>query len=217
MVNYEWTEELCRTYAENMRGIIRLDHRPWAKRIARKLTGLPRGSVILDIASGPGFLLLELGQLLSDPRLIAQDLSEHMRKIAAEEAARYGLTIETAGGSAEAVELGDQVADVVTCKQLLHECLDVDQTIASIFRLLKPGGRAFIIDFNKDGSPLAAYLIRAFMILTRGGVIAESFWKSYSSGLSGALVEKKMRDAGFVEVEYVRSGPNYLMIGTRGR
>ncbi|MBU0550081.1 methyltransferase domain-containing protein [Myxococcota bacterium] len=210
-----WTEAICRAYTEQLRGVIRFDHRRWAKRVDRALGVLREGAVILDVASGPGFLLFELARLRPQLTLIAHDLSPHMGIIQREEARQRGLEIEAIGGPAEAIERASATVDVVTCKQLLHECADVAQTLAEIHRVLKPGGVAFIIDFDQDGSRLAARLIHLFMRLRRGGVIADSFWRSYSAGFKGSDIKAKLEAVGFEPVIYHRSGPNYMMIARR--
>lgn len=105
--------------------------------------------------------------------------------------------------------------DVVLCKQLLHEAADVDRVLAEMQRVLKPGGRAFVIDFDADGSRLAALAVRTLIRVTRGQELARSFWRSFTAGLHGAQVRERMLKAGFDGVDYVRSGFNYLLVGTK--
>ena len=215
MVIYEWTEELCRTYAEGLRPMLRFDHRPWARRIAKLLPDDQPGRTIVDIATGPGFLLLELGRLVPHARLVAQDQAEPMLAIAREEAQRYYLHLETVASPAERLDLPDACVDVLVCKQLLHEAADVDRTLSEMARVVRPGGAAFIIDFDADGSRLLALCVRAFLRVTRGRTIGDSFWSSFSSGLAGASVREKLAAAGFAEARYERHGFNYLIRAIR--
>jgi ubiquinone/menaquinone biosynthesis C-methylase UbiE len=126
-----------------------------------------------------------------------------------------GVTIETVNSPAERIEIDDGLIDVVTCKQLLHECHDVDEVLREIYRVLTPRGRAFVIDFDADGSRLAAWSIRMFIRLTQGREEADVYNKSFRAGLSGNTVREKMMAVGFASVQYIKSGPNYLMIGSR--
>ena len=72
MVFYDWNEELCQNYAAGLRPSVPFDHRPWAKRIVREL--VPRaGATVVDIATGPGFLLIELGKLVPGLDLVGTD------------------------------------------------------------------------------------------------------------------------------------------------
>lgn len=215
MIEYTWNEQLCRTYADGLRGMVRFDHRPWARRLAPYLVGLPDGATVMDVAAGPGFLLLEVARHLRSPKLIAQDASPEMLRIAEEEARGAGVPIATLPCPAERLDMADASVDVVTCKQLLHEAGDLERTIAEIARVLKPGGRAFLIDFDADGSRLSACLIRAFLRIARGREIAGNYWRSYSAGLPGARVRDLVLLAGLSRVEYQRSGPNYLVTGKK--
>jgi len=167
------------------------------------------------VATGPGFLLIELAKLLQAPRLTALDPAAPMLRIVEEEAASAGLEVTTVESPAEEMALEDASVDILTCKQLLHEAQDVSKVIAEVVRVVHPGGRAFIIDFDADGSRFVARLIRTFMRLTRGRDIAASFWKSFQAGLPGADVARELTDVGMAEVDYRKAGPNYLLVCRR--
>ncbi len=217
MVEYEWNEKMCKEYAEGLRPVVKFDHGPWAKKIADRLEDLPEESGVLDVASGPAFLLLELAGRLKSPKLTAQDYSKHMLEIAKASARNAGYEIETLECPAEKIELADDSMDVVTCKQLLHEAKDVERAISEIARVLKPGGKAFIIDFDADGSRIIARMIKILLRVVSGREMANGFWTSFCSGLPGVKVKGVMLESGFNRVEYVKDGPNYFMIGEKGR
>lgn len=213
----EWNDEMCSRYAEGLRPMVRYDHAPWAQKIADRLASLPAGSTVLDVATGPGFLLVETGKRLPGMHLVAQDAARSMLGIARTELERAGLSADTVCCPAEELAVPDGSADVALCKQLLHEAADVDRVLEELLRVLKPAGRVFIIDFDADGSRLAALAVRTFIRVTRGSTIAADFWRSCQAGLRGADVRERMLKAGFSEVEYVRSGFNYLIVGTKAK
>ncbi len=215
MVEYEWNEEMCREYAEGIRRVVKFDHGPWAGKIADRLKDLPAESGVLDVASGPAFLLLELAGRLKSPKLTAQDYSRHMLEIARANARTAGYEIETLECPAEKIALADDSMEVVACKQLLHEAKDVERSISEIARVLKPGGKAFIIDFDADGSRIIARMIKLLLRVVSGREMANGFWSSFCSGLPGAKVRDIMLDSGFNRVEYIKDGPNYFMIGEK--
>lgn len=218
MVRYEWNEQRCREYADGMRPMVRFDHRRWARMAELDLreVGLGHEAItVLDVACGPAFLLLELGQRLPRARLIAQDASETMLQIAKEEAGRHGRSIEAVQCPAEALDLEDASVDVATCKQLLHEAGDVDRVISELARVVRPGGRTYIIDFDADGSRLMAGGIRLMLRLTRGREVADSMWSSFRAGLPGARVREWLLAAGFERAEYRKAGMNYFVVGVR--
>ena len=214
MVSYDWNDELCRNYAAGLRPIVPFDHRPWAKRIAREL-GPVSGAKLVDIGTGPGFLLVELGQLLPGVTLIGTDQAEPMLSIARQEAARASVVLRMEGCPAERLSLSDGEADVVTCKQLLHEVADVAGVLREAARVLRPGGRFFLIDFDATGSKLAALIVRALLTLTRGRLIGRSFWRSFRSGLPGAKVRDLVLEAGFARADYHRAGFDYFIVATK--
>jgi len=79
MVEYEWNRELCRKYAEGLRPAVKFDHRPLARKIFRYLDPQPNQTVV-DIATGPGYLLLELGKLMQAPTLMPKCWKSPKRK-----------------------------------------------------------------------------------------------------------------------------------------
>jgi ubiquinone/menaquinone biosynthesis C-methylase UbiE len=214
MVFYDWNEEFCRNYAAGLRPMVPFDHRPWAKRIAREL-GPISGAVAVDIATGPGFLLVELAKLLPGLTLIGTDQAEPMLAIARQEAARAAFILRTVGCPAERLALSDGEADVVTCKQLLHEAADVAGVLREAARVLKPGGRFFLIDFDATGSTLAVLAVRLVLTLTRGLLIGQSFWRSFNAGLPGPKVRDMVLEAGFTRVDYHRAAFDYFIVATK--
>jgi len=211
---YEWNEALCRTYADGLRPMVRFVHAPCAERIVRRLGAVPPGTTVLDVATGPGFLLLEIGKRLPGARLVAQDQAEPMLAIARREAERAGLRIETICCPAEALAIPGASIDVVTCKQLLHEAADVDRTLGEMARVLRDPGVAFVVDFDAQRSYAAALATRALLRVTRGAEMARDFWRSFQSGVAGERVRDAMARAGFRSVEYQRAGFDYFIVGS---
>ena len=215
MVKYEWTKELCLEYANNLRPMLKFDHKPWAGRIATQINSTETGLKILDIATGPGFLLIEVAKLLFEPILFAQDSITHMLEIAGQEANNNNLRIEKIICDAHNLEIEDNSLDVVTCKQLLHEVENPEKIITEIYRVLKPGGKAFIIDFDADGSKFAAKTTKLVMKGMSNKTIANNFMKSFKAGLKGKDVKKMIENAGFSKSFYKKAGFNYFQLAKK--
>jgi len=205
-----WTKELCRKYADGLRPIVKYDHGRIAQMIIKKIEN-KADLVVVDIASGPGFLLLELSKYLENPKLIVHDSSLLMLEIAGEEAAKYGKEILTCESPAESINLENDVADIVVCKQLLHEAENPELVVSEICRIMQKGSKGFIIDFDKEGSKTAAIMIRILMYFVGGKELSKSFWKSFTSGLQGNIIVQYLKTNNMTNVEYIKSGANYFI------
>ncbi len=215
MVQYEWNKELCEKYANSLRPMVKFDHKPWAKKIAAHIDKSKNGLKILDIATGPGFLLIELAKHLSKPELFAQDATGEMLNIAQTEAQKHGCSVTKIHSKAEKIDVDDSSVDIATCKQLLHECDNPVEVISEMYRIAKTGGKIFIIDFDKNKGKFAARFVRCFMRFVKGKLISDSFWKSYTGGLEGEYVKKLLEKTGFENVKYLRFKYNYFIFGEK--
>jgi len=215
MIEYEWTQELCEAYANNLRPMVKHDHLPWATRIAEQINSKEKNLKYLDIATGPGFLQIQLANLLKEPILYAQDMSEHMLNIAQKEAEGSGYEIQKILSPAENLKIEDNSMDIVTCKQLFHEAKSPEDIVNEIFRVTKPGGKIFIIDFEKNGGKIAAKIAKTLIKVTANKMIAENFWKSYKNGLNGKDVEQMVKNTGFAKVVYVKAAYNYFILAKK--
>ena len=212
MIEYEWNKTFCRAYTEGLRPAVKFDHRPIARKISKYLDNISN-QIVVDIATGPGYLLFELAEFLESPILIAQDAHIEMLEIAEEEAEKRGEQIQRCQCPAEALDLEDNYADIVVCKQLLHEARDPNKVVSEICRVIKPKGKVFIIDFDADGSKIAARFIKGFMRILSGKQISDNFWKSFCSGLKGSSVVALMKKHGLEGIEYHKRGPSYFLVG----
>jgi ubiquinone/menaquinone biosynthesis C-methylase UbiE len=211
----EWTEEMSRGYARYMERNVKHDHRPCAKRIAADWPGAPPGATVVDVAGGPAFLLLELAPLLKQPRLVLTDISPLMLEIARERAAQRGVEVQTVLCPGERLELADGSVDLLVCKQFLRLAADQGAVLREAARVLRPGGRAYVIDFNAKGPLWGQLLLNAWIQLTAPRFIRGMFWGTMSCGLAASEVPAAMRVAGFSEASLLRSGVSYLARGVR--
>ena len=93
MIEYEWNKTFCRAYTEGLRPAVKFDHRPIARKISKYLDNISN-QIVVDIATGPGYLLFELAEFLESPILIAQDAHIEMLEITEEEAQKCGKQIQ---------------------------------------------------------------------------------------------------------------------------
>ena len=109
---------------------------------------LEAGDVVLDIGSGSGTDVL-ISALLVGPegRAIGLDMTAAMRRKAAENARRMGLSnVELVDGDAEDIPLPDASVDVVTSNGVINLVPDKAAAVREMSRVLRPGGRVQIAD-----------------------------------------------------------------------
>ena len=103
----------------------------------------PQGTQrILDIAAGTGEPGLRIAAMLSGGTVVITDLAEGMLQVAAEKAARSGLSnVEFKEADANALPFADNSFDAVSCRLGFMFFPDMEQAAREMVRVLKPGGR----------------------------------------------------------------------------
>ncbi len=133
----------------------------------RELSTMIRpGDTVLDLACGPGPLLLELAPLYPDCRFIGADLSKPMLDVLSESCAARGIrNVETLCEDIRFMpSLAPGSVDMVITTSALHHLPDLDclsQVFERVERLLKPDGGVYIFDFGLVKSPHSRALLVA--------------------------------------------------------
>ena len=121
--------------------------RVWKKKLVAKLPTPLRGT-ILDLACGTGDITLALAKYYSQCIIVGVDLTPEMLKIA-----RHTCQVKNVYfviQDMSVVGIKDKSIDIVTGGYALRNAPDFDQTLCEIYRVLKPGGKAFFLDFSKS-------------------------------------------------------------------
>lgn len=183
----------------------------WRREMARQL---PDGQNLrlLDLATGTGDVLIELKHRC--PRIargIGLDMSAGMLAHGAEKLKRKGLTATCAMVRGDAVHLGvaDASFDAITIAFGIRNVTDVPQALREMHRILKPGGRALILEFSLPPNALirSGYLIYFRHVLPRIGGIVSGDSNAYrylnqtvETFPYGDAFAALMREAGFANV-----------------
>lgn len=108
---------------------------------------------VLDLGCGAGHVSFTVAPEVA--QVTAYDLSASMLAVVAQSAAERKLdNITTRQGQAERLPFGEATFDYVISRYSAHHWQDVGQGMREIGRVLKPGGRAVIIDVCSPGHPL---------------------------------------------------------------
>jgi ubiquinone/menaquinone biosynthesis C-methylase UbiE len=112
------------------------------------------GACVLEIAPGPGYLAIEVAKL-TGCRMVGIDISRSFVRIADDNARRAGLDIAFDEGDAAAMPYPANAFDFVFCRAAFKNFRRPLTALDEIYRVLKPGRDAVIIDLRKDFSPQA--------------------------------------------------------------
>jgi arsenite methyltransferase len=105
---------------------------------------------IIDIGGAPGYLALDMAAVVgSGGSVSVVDNSESMLEAAREICAGKPV-VEVRWGDAQALPYADEEFDVAVATQVLEFVPDVDGALREARRVLKPGGRALVLDTDID-------------------------------------------------------------------
>ncbi len=158
-------------------------HRLW-KRFAVELAGIRRGQHVLDLASGTGDLAARFAGLVGpDGLVIMTDINSAMLEQGRNLMLDRGIVgnVKYTQVNAEAIPFPDNSFDCVTIGFGLRNVTDKQRAIEEMFRVLKPGGRALVLEFSHPrGEPLkAAYDLYSFKVLPMLGKLVADDEASY--------------------------------------
>jgi ubiquinone/menaquinone biosynthesis C-methylase UbiE len=120
--------------------------------VAGQLVGkIPPGGRVLEIAPGPGYFCIELAKL-GNFRITGLDISKSFVEIARKNAAEAGFKIDFQEGNASAMPFESGIFDFVFCQAAFKNFSEPVKAIAEMYRVLRPGGIAVIIDMRHDVS-----------------------------------------------------------------
>lgn len=188
-------------------------HRIWKKQTLAK-TGVRKGDKVLDLAGGTGDLAYKFCQMVgSQGKVVLSDINSSMLEVGKEKLTNKGCVgnIEYVQANAECLPFPDNYFDCITISFGLRNVTDKAKAIASMCRVLKPGGRLLVLEFSKPIVPLLSkvydeYSFKALPFL--GKIItqdAESYKylaESIRKHPDQETLKQMMLDAGFDNVEY---------------
>jgi demethylmenaquinone methyltransferase/2-methoxy-6-polyprenyl-1,4-benzoquinol methylase len=135
-----------------------LDQR-W-RRFTVKQAGVKPGDAVLDCACGTG----DLSRLFADAgagRVVGLDYTEEMLVVAREKrgqsVGKVAREIEYVRGDAQALPFADGTFDVVSIAFGIRNVQDPAKAVGEFRRVLKPGGRLVVLEFDRPGNGLVRW------------------------------------------------------------
>jgi ubiquinone/menaquinone biosynthesis C-methylase UbiE len=156
-----------------------------------KALDLREGEKVLDIGSGPGLLALDMAAAVGPAgRVCGIDLSESMLAMSRKRCAGQPWT-EFQQGDATKLPAADDSFDAAVSTQVYEYVRDIPAALAELRRVLRPGGRAVILDTD-----YGSLVIHTENPARMARVIAAWDEHFVHAGLPRTL-SRQLRDAGF--------------------
>jgi demethylmenaquinone methyltransferase/2-methoxy-6-polyprenyl-1,4-benzoquinol methylase len=124
--------------------------RGWRKRAVWELQEVqPR--LVLDVATGTADVAILTWKLIRPERIIGIDISEGMLALGREKVNKLLLNkhIELLKGDSEAIKFPDNTFDAITVAFGVRNFENLEQGLSEMYRVLKPGGKAVILEFSR--------------------------------------------------------------------
>lgn len=199
----------------------------WRRLVAKRLGGsLPAGARVLDVACGTGDLAFALAEAAPHAHVVGVDFCRPMLELAARKSARRERGAAFIEGDALRLPFADATFDAVTIAFGLRNLARVEQGLGELLRVLKPGGRAAVLEFSRPVVPgfralFQFYFTRVLPVV--GGLVSglrgayEYLPDSVSRFPDQSALAEMMRSAGFerVEFENLTGGVAALHMGAR--
>ena len=158
-------------------------HRIW-KKIAMQHTGLKAGDRALDVAGGTGDLTIYLSRQVGPTgEVIISDINPAMLAEGRARLIDKGVAgnLQFVEANAEDLPFEDNSFNCITIAFGLRNVTDQNRALASMYRVLKPGGRLLVLEFSKPVAPglNKLYDFYSFNILPKMGKLIADDEDSY--------------------------------------
>ncbi|RCU45482.1 MULTISPECIES: bifunctional demethylmenaquinone methyltransferase/2-methoxy-6-polyprenyl-1,4-benzoquinol methylase UbiE [Corallincola] len=188
-------------------------HRVW-KRFTIDCSGIRRGQRVLDLAGGTGDLTARFSRCVGDTgQVVLADINSSMLKVGRDKLRNMGIlgNVSYVQANAEALPFPDNHFDLITIAFGLRNVTEKERALASMLRVLKPGGRLLVLEFSKPQIELLskAYDAYSFHLLPKMGEAVLKDGASYQY-LAESIrmhpdqetLKQMMEQQGFEQVSY---------------
>lgn len=158
-------------------------HRLWKRRLV-EMAGVRRGQRVLDLAAGTGDLSEKFSRIVGpDGIVVMSDINEAMLEQGRTRLVNAGLVghLDYSIANAEALPFANDCFDCVTIGFGLRNVTHKQFALDEMFRVLRPGGRALVLEFSHPTiAPLArVYDLYSFSVLPMLGKLVAGDADSY--------------------------------------
>ncbi|KAG8366088.1 hypothetical protein BUALT_Bualt17G0039500 [Buddleja alternifolia] len=191
-------------------------HRMW-KKWSISLSGAKEGDKVLDVCCGSGDLSFLLSEKVGmNGKVIGLDFSKELLQIAATRQREHGRSkpcyknVEWLEADATNLPFPDSYFDAATIGYGLRNIVDRKKALEEMVRVLKPGSKLSVFDFNKSTSKVVCriqdWMIDYIVVPVASwyGLTSEYRYlkNSIKEYLTGSELEKLALEAGFSQVKH---------------
>ena len=188
-------------------------HRLW-KRFAVAVSGIRAGDRVLDVAGGTGDLSARLAARVGQAgEVVLADINNSMLEVGRARLADRGITgnVRFVRADAENLPFPEDHFDLATIAFGLRNVTHQDRALASMFRVLKPGGAVLVLEFSRPVLPGLGRLYDAYsftVLPLLGRVVAqdEASYRYLAESIrkhpDQETLKRMLEQAGFERVEY---------------
>jgi ubiquinone/menaquinone biosynthesis C-methylase UbiE len=202
----------------------RHEHAPWIREVLDAASTRDRD--VLDVGCGQGIDLY--GYAAAGARATGIDLTPRHCELAEAHLGAMGLAATVVNGDAERLPFGDASFDRVSSNGVLHHTPDLPGALREIRRVLRPGGEARIIVYNRNSLHFWIQQVLYDGILLRGLLQERSIANLLSRNVEHSSIGARplvrvysprqmralMRDAGFAgvatELRHFHAGDTFV-------
>lgn len=188
-------------------------HRIW-KRYTIDCSGVKAAQKVLDLAGGTGDLAAKFSRIVGkNGQVVLADINHSMLNVGKEKLLNKGIigNLHYVQANAEALPFPNNHFDLITIAFGLRNVTDKSKALASMFRVLKPGGRLLVLEFSKPNNQALSkvYDAYSFYLLPQMGKLVANDSESYRY-LAESIrmhpdqdtLEQMMKDVGFEQTSY---------------
>lgn len=189
-------------------------HRLW-KYITVQEAALRPGDHVLDVAAGTGDLAKAFAKRVGQTgKIVLTDINESMLQKARDRLIDEGLlqTVAYVQADAEHLPFADNYFDCITIAFGLRNVTHKLTALQSMYRILKPGGKAMVLEFSHPQVPFVdkLYHFYSFKLIPKMGELVAKDRDSYQYLVESIRMhpdqeslKTMMSDAGFEDVDYM--------------
>lgn len=179
---------------------------------------MPSQSHVLDVAIGTADLTIEMLRQNKAQHVTGLDLSEQMMEIGKKKVERLTVNgeqmsglVEFVYGNAQKMPFEDNRFDGVTCAFGCRNFQNLDEGLNEMYRVLKPGGQATILEFSYPSNPFVRALYDLYFthvlpfigrLVSRDKTAYSYLNKSVKHFCWGEEFVQHLEQAGFQKAQY---------------